>query len=416
MIIERPLYLDRLIKRRENGMTKVITGIRRCGKSFLLHRLYGNWLKQNDVEPSHIVSVELDDMENVHLRNPQALYQHILAATEGEGVFYVFIDEIQMVEGFSDVINGLMHRPNLDVYVTGSNSKFLSSDILTEFRGRGDEVRVRPLAFSEYLPAHGGDAGSAWADYVMYGGMPLILSQPDDEMRAGYLQTLISKVYLTDICDRNKVKDKEMLDALVDVLASADGSLTNPSKIEKTFRSHGKASATDKTIKRYIEFLIDAFLVSEAKRYDIKGRKYIGALAKYYFEDTGLRNARLNFRQFEENHLMENIIYNELLYRGWSVDVGVVNERVQTKDGKLANKQLEIDFVANRGGKRVYVQSAFAIPDSTKERQEKRSLELTKDSFKKVVVVKDIIKPWLDDNGTLTMGLFDFLLNPADWE
>ena len=416
MIIERPLYLNRLIKRRENGMTKVITGIRRCGKSFLLHRLYGDWLRRNGIDSSHIVSVELDDMENAHLRNSQALYQHILAATEGKGIFYVFIDEIQMAKEFPDVINGLMHRPNLDVYVTGSNSKFLSNDILTEFRGRGDEVRVRPLAFSEYLPAHGGDVASAWADYVMYGGMPLILSQPDDEMKMGYLQTLFAKVYLTDICERNKIKDKEVLDALVDVLASADGSLTNPSKIEKTFQSHGKAGATDKTIKRYIEFLIDAFLVSEAKRYDVKGRKYIGALAKYYFEDTGLRNARLNFRQFEENHLMENIIYNELLYRGWSVDVGVVNERVQTEDGKLANRQLEIDFVANKGSRRVYIQSAFAIPDSSKEQQEKRSLELTRDSFKKIVVVKDIIKPWLDNNGTLTIGLFDFLLNPSTWE
>lgn len=416
MEIQRPIYLDRLVKRRGNGMAKVLTGIRRCGKSYLLHRIYGDWLRSQGVPESHIISVELDDIENASLRDAQLLYEHIRSRTEGDGTFYVFLDEIQYVSGFSDVINGLMHRPNLDVYVTGSNSRFLSTDILTEFRGRGDEVRIHPLAFSEYLPAHGGSAAEGWADYVTFGGMPLALMQPDDEMKASYLQSLFSKVYLSDICERNSIKHQEALDTLVDILASADGSLTNPSKIASTFQSHGKKGVSDKTVKRYIDFLLDAFLVEEAKRYDIKGRKYIGAVAKYYYEDIGLRNARLNFRQQEENHLMENVIFNELRYRGWSVDVGVVGAREHGKDGRTQSKQLEIDFVANKGSRRLYIQSAFAMPDAAKERQEKRSLNLVGDSFKKIVIVKDAVKPWQDDDGIVTMGLFDFLLDAASWE
>ncbi len=416
MEIQRPIYLDRLVKRRENGMAKVLTGIRRCGKSYLLHHIYGDWLRSQGVPESHIISVELDDIENAPLRDAQLLYEHIRSRTEGDGTFYVFLDEIQYVSGFSDVINGLMHRSNLDVYVTGSNSRFLSSDILTEFRGRGDEVRIHPLAFSEYLPAHGGSAVEGWVDYVTFGGMPLALMQSDDEMKASYLQSLFSKVYLSDICERNGIKHREALDALVDILASVDGSLTNPSKIASTFQSHGKKGVSDKTVKRYIDFLLDAFLVEEAKRYDIKGRKYIGAVAKYYYEDIGLRNARLNFRQQEENHLMENVIFNELRYRGWSVDVGVVGAREHGKSGRTQSKQLEIDFVANKGSRRLYIQSAFAMPDAAKERQEKRSLNLVGDSFKKIVIVKDAVKLWQDDDGIVTMGLFDFLLDATSWE
>lgn len=416
MIIERPIYLERLIKRRENGMAKVITGIRRCGKSYLLHHLYGNWLRSQGVPSSCIISVELDDIRNAHLRTPQALYDHICSVTNDADTFYVFLDEIQYVEGFSDVINGLMHRSNLDVYVTGSNSRFLSSDILTEFRGRGDEVQVRPLAFSEYLPAHGGTPAEGWVDYVAYGGMPLILSQPDDEMKASYLQSLFSKVYLSDICERDDVKHVEALDTLIDIMASADGSLTNPSKIVRTFKSDGKKGISDKTVARYLELLEDAFLMEKAKRFDIKGRKYIGALAKYYFEDTGLRNARLNFRQQEENHLMENVIYNELRYRGWLVDIGLVEARERNGSGPLKSMQLEIDFVANKGSGRLYIQSAFAMPDSKKRQQETRPFKSIDDSFKKIIVVKDAVKPWQDDKGIVTMGLFDFLLNPASWE
>lgn len=411
MEIARPVYLDRLIKRRENGMAKVLTGIRRCGKSYLLHRLYGDWLRAQGVAPDHIVSIQLDDIENIALRDPRALYQHIRETTVEQGTYYVFLDEIQYVEGFSDVINGLMHRPNMDVYVTGSNSKFLSSDILTEFRGRGDEIRVRPLAFSEYLPAHGGSPDAAWRDYFTFGGMPLVLSQPDDEMKVDYLNTLFNKVYLTDICERNDVRHSEALDQLVDILASADGSLTNPSKIASTFQSRKKADISDKTVKRYIEFLLDAFMIEETKRYDIKGRKYIGALAKYYYEDVGLRNARLNFRQQEENHIMENVIYNELRFRGWHVDVGVIDVR-ERKGGASESMRFEIDFVANKGSERVYLQSAFRMPDLEKEHQEKRSLRLVDDSFKKMVIVRDSIRPWRDESGVITMGLLDFLLDP----
>lgn len=416
MNIERALYLERLIKRRDNGMAKVITGIRRCGKSYLLFELYGAWLRAQGVPPDHIVGVQLDDIAYRALRDPLRLYEHIRDAASGEGAYYVFLDEIQYVEAFSDVINGLLHLRNVDVYVTGSNSRFLSSDILTEFRGRGDEVRVRPLTFAEAASASSKSLDETWKDYFTFGGMPAVLSLPDDETKAMYLSSLINKVYLTDIRERNNIAHDEALDSIMSVLASSAGSLTSPSKIAATFASMGTRGVTDKTVKRYVGLLEDAFLVERAQRYDVKGRSYIGTSSKYYFEDVGLRNSWLNFRQQEENHIMENVLYNELRARGWSVDVGVIDTRETTETGKRLRKQLEIDFVATKGNERCYLQSAFRIPDAAKERQEKRSLERLGDSFRKIVIVRDNIKPWRDDQGILTMGLFDFLLDPHSLE
>ena len=411
MIIQRPHYLQKLIDCRHNGLIKIITGIRRCGKSYLLFQLYSTWLKGQGVSEDHIIKIDLENRRNKALRDPDALLAHIDSLVKDDGMHYVMIDEVQLVAEFEDVLNSLLHIRNADVYVTGSNSKFLSSDVITQFRGRGDEIHVYPLSFSEYTSAYQGTLDEAWDDYLVYGGLPLILTMEAPEDKAEYLNSLFQKVYISDIVERHNVRNKAELDELVDILASAIGSYTNQNKLARTFKSVKGKSISDKTIKNYIDYLIDSFLISKAARYDIKGKKYIGSPSKYYFEDVGLRNARLGFRQVEQTHLMENIIYNELRIRGYHVDVGVVEHFEVTGDGKRGKKQLEVDFVATRGSEKYYIQSAFALPTAEKVNQEQRSLLSIPDSFRKIIVVGDNIKVRRDENGIITVGLRNFLLD-----
>ena len=410
-MIKRDIYLNRLIERRENGLIKVVTGIRRCGKSYLLFKLYYQYLLASGIDASRIIRIPLDDEEYEELRESKRLSAYIKERLTDDDMWYIFLVEVQLCSGFEAVLNGLNRRENVDIYVTGSNSKFLSSDVLTEFRGRGDEVRVYPLSFSEYLSAHPGDKYEAWNDYYTYGGLPLILSRNSDELKSRYLIDLCRELYLKDIEERNRLRGDHVMEALVNVLASAVGSLTNPSKLANTFASNG-IPVSDKTVSAYIGYLLDAFFISRAERYDIKGKKYIASPYKYYFTDVGLRNAQLNFRQQEENHIMENIIYNELLVRGFNVDVGVVDYSQRDENGKSIRKRLEVDFICNKGSKRYYIQSAFAIPDEEKMKQEKSSLVRIGDSFKKMIVVKDNIKLWRNEEGIVVMGIMDFLLDP----
>ncbi len=413
--IKRDLYLNRLIERRENGLIKVVTGIRRCGKSYLLFKLYYQYLLDSGIEASRIIRIPLDDDEYEELHESRCLSAYIKKRITDEGTWFIFLDEVQMCKGFESVLNGLNRRDNLDIYVTGSNSKFLSTDVLTEFRGRGDEVRVYPLSFSEYITAYPGDKQDAWIDYYNYGGLPLILSRKTDELKSKYLIDLCRELYLKDIEERHKLRGDNVMDTLVNILASAIGSLTNPTKLANTFKSNG-IHVSDKTIGVYIGYLLDAFFINKAERYDIKGKRYIASPFKYYFTDIGLRNARLNFRQQEENHIMENIIYNELLVRGFNVDVGVVERSERDESGKTMRKKLEVDFVCNRGNQRYYIQSAFAIPDNDKMQQEQKSLVHIGDSFKKIIVVKDRIKLWRNEEGIVIMGIMDFLLDPNSLE
>lgn len=410
-MIKRDIYLNRLIERRENGLIKVVTGIHRCGKSYLLFKLYYQYLLASGIDASRIIRIPLDDEEYEELRESKRLSAYIKERLTDDDMWYIFLDEVQLCSGFEAVLNGLNRRENVDIYVTGSNSKFLSSDVLTEFRGRGDEVRVYPLSFSEYLSAHPGDKYEAWNDYYTYGGLPLILSRNSDELKSRYLIDLCRELYLKDIEERNRLRGDHVMEAFVNVLASAVGSLTNPSKLANTFASNG-IPVSDKTVSAYIGYLLDAFFISRAERYDIKGKKYIASPYKYYFTDVGLRNAQLNFRQQEENHIMENIIYNELLVRGFNVDVGVVDYSQRDENGKSIRKRLEVDFICNKGSKRYYIQSAFAIPDEEKMKQEKSSLVRIGDSFKKMIVVKDNIKLWRNEEGIVVMGIMDFLLDP----
>lgn len=410
-VIKRDLYLNRLIERRENGLIKVVTGIRRCGKSYLMFKLYYQYLLESGVDTSRIITVPLDDDEYVELRDSKKLSAYIKQQITDDCMWYVFLDEVQLCQGFEAVLNGLNRRENVDIYVTGSNSRFLSSDVLTEFRGRGDEVRVYPLSFSEYVSAYPGDKYEAWNDYYTYGGLPLILSRKTDELKSKYLMDLCRELYLKDIEERHHLRGDHVMSVLVNILASAVGSLTNPLKLANTFASHG-ISVSDKTIGTYIGYLLDAFFISKAERYDIKGKKYIASPFKYYFTDVGLRNAQLNFRQQEENHIMENIIYNELLIRGFNVDVGVVEHVEKDEHGKSVHKKLEVDFVCNQGSQRYYIQSAFSIPDRSKMQQEQNSLNRIGDSFKKIIVVNDNIKLWRNEEGIVVMGIMDFLLNP----
>lgn len=426
-MIERRKYLDKLISKKGNGLVKVITGIRRCGKSYLLFNIYKDYLKSIDVEDDCIIELALDDDENIKYRNPLELGKYIRSlTTDPNKTYYVFLDEIQKVAtiqnpyiegvedkiGFVDVVLGLMKHDNIDVYITGSNSKMLSSDILTEFRGRGDEIRVNPLSFGEFYAAYDGEKRNAWAEYYTYGGLPLVMKKQSHEEKSKYLQTLFDMIYLSDIMERNKIQyDKSVLDDLLNIISSSVGSLTNASKIAKTFKSSKQINISDETVSRYLDLFIDAFMIYKADRYDVKGRKYIGSPLKYYFCDVGLRNARLNFRQQEENHIMENIIYNELCYRDFNVDVGVVEYNYKDEDNKSKRSQLEIDFVAHKGSKKYYVQSALTVSDDDKRRQEINSLTRVGDSFKKIVVVKDNIIPWHDDNGILYIGIEQFLLD-----
>jgi len=407
--IKRDKYINELILRMHNGLIKIVTGIRRCGKSYLLFKLFYEYLLQATDE-EHIIRIELDLFRNRRLRKASELLDYVQRQITDSGQYYLLIDEVQLLESFEEVLNSLLHIENLDIYVTGSNSKFLSTDVITEFRGRGDEVHLFPLSFAEFMTAYDGDVYRGYADYSMYGGLPYLFSMKTEAQKVKYLKQLFEMTYLKDIIERNKISKTEELEALINVLASAMSSLTNPSRITATFASELHLQVSVNTVRRYIEYLKDAFIISEAQRYDVKGRRYIGTPLKYYFEDTGLRNARLSFRQNEGTHLMENIIYTELLRRGYSVDVGVVEHR-SVKNSVSQMKLLEIDFVANLGSNRYYLQSAYSIPDAAKREQETRCLQLVGDSFKKIVVVKDVVSCTRDNNGITTMNIYDFLLN-----
>lgn len=411
MEIKRDKYLHDLKIRMHNGMVKVVTGIRRSGKSYLLFRLFKDYLVSAGVDEGHIIEIELDQRKNRKYRDPDALLDYVDSRITDSADYYVLLDEVQMMEDFEEALNSLLHIRNADIYVTGSNSRFLSKDIITEFRGRGDEVHVYPLTFKEFMQVYQGDVYHGWAEYSLYGGLPLTVTMQTDEQKVRYLTGLFEETYIKDIVERHHIEKEQELGDLINVLASGIGSLTNPSKIEATFKSVMQSGISLNTIRQYISHLEDAFIISEASRYDVKGRKYIGTPLKYYFEDVGLRNARLGFRQYEETHLMENIIYNELRARGYSVDVGVVPVKVRSKDGKAESKQLEIDFIAVMGSKRYYIQSAFSIPDREKEDQEKSSLRSVDDFFKKIVIVKDVVKVTRDEKGITTISLYDFLLN-----
>ena len=409
--IKRDIYLNKLIDRKENDMIKVITGIRRCGKSYLMDPIYKNYLLSTGVKEDHIIKLELDSVENEEYLDRHKLYKYIMGQIKDDKMYYILLDEIQKVDGFESVLNSFLRKKNLDVYVTGSNSKFLSSDIITEFRGRGDEVRVYPLTFREYLTASSKNVDETLKEYITYGGMPYILSRKTDAEKSKYLNNLFNNTYINDIVERNNIQKDEVLESLINVLASSVGSLTNPLKLENTFKSKGFKNVSSKTINTYIDYLIDAFMINKALRYDIKGKKYINTPSKYYFTDIGLRNVRLNFRQQEDNHLMENIIYNELLVRGFNVDVGVVEYTMKDKNNKKMHKQLEVDFVCNKGSNRYYIQSAYAIPTKEKMEQEEKSLIKIDDFFKRIIIVENDIKLWRNEKGIVIMSLKQFLLD-----
>lgn len=404
--IKRDVYLNKLISRKENGLIKIITGIRRCGKSYLLDPLFKNYLLESGVKEDHIIKLELDKEENKKFRDSHELNEYIKSLIKDKNMYYILLDEIQMVGGFESVLNSFLYERNLDVYVTGSNSKFLSSDIITEFRGRGDEIKVFPLSFSEYIESFKGDKQDAWNEYVLYGGLPLIFSKKTDEEKSKYLKDLFDQTYIKDIVERNNIQRVDILDSIINILASSVGSLTNPKKIYDTFVSNGEKEISSNTVTSYIKYIEDSFIVNKSDRYDVKGKKYIQTPQKYYFSDIGLRNARLNFRQQEENHIMENIIYNELLLRGYNVDVGVV----ELREGNQ-RKQLEVDFVCNLGNKRYYVQSTLNLDTREKTIQEERPLMNINDNFKKIIVVKDNMKHWMTEEGILVIGIQEFLLN-----
>lgn len=411
MEIQRTQYIDLLLNRMHNKMIKVITGMRRSGKSYLLFNLFKKTLIAQGVAQSHIISIELDRYENRAFRDPDVVLEYIHSCIKGEGMYYLLMDEVQMLSDFEEVLNSLMHNDSLDIYVTGSNSKFLSKDVMTQFRGRGDEIHVFPLTFKEFMQVYEGDVYHGWSEYVVYGGLPLVATMRTDEQKIHYLTNLFTETYLKDIIERYHIDKIQEMDDLLNVLASSVGSLTNPPKIEATFKSTIHSNISMNTIRQYLAYLEDAFLIHKAYRYNVKGRKYIGTPLKYYFEDVGLRNARLGFKQVEETHLMENIIYNELRSRGYSVDVGVVEKRERDERGKEIKKQLEIDFIANLGSNRYYIQSAFSMPTEQKRIQEKASLVNVKDSFKKIILVKDVMKVSHDEDGIVTMSVYDFLLN-----
>lgn len=427
MEIKRDFYLDKLIRKMNNGFIKVITGIRRCGKSYLLNKIFYNYLMKSGVDEEHIIKfafdsgddllkigedlMDLDILSGERLVDPKKFLEFIKNRTKTKDKYYILLDEVQLLASFEQVLNGFLRRDNFDVYVTGSNSKFLSKDIITEFAGRGDEIHVMPLSFSEYMQSTSLDKEDAFAEYQVFGGLPALCSMDNDEDKMNYLKTQLDNVYLRDIINRYDIRlDSELAD-LLNVLASGMSTLTNPSKIEATFESSKQTKISANTIDKFIEYFEDSFILKRVYRYDVKGRKYIGTPYKIYFEDVGLRNARLNFRQIEPTHLMENIIYNELRYRGYMVDVGVVMTREKDKNEKDVRNKREVDFIANLGTKRYYIQSAYSLPSVEKTEQEKASLLNIDDSFKKIIVVKDRVKAFLDDNGIVTMNLFDFLLN-----
>ena len=412
MEIKRDIYLNKLISKKHNGLIKVITGMRRCGKSYLLFNLFRDHLAKLNVPDDHIIEMAFDAFENKRYRNPEVLFPYLLEQIRDNEMYYVLLDEVQLLDDFESVLNSLLRRKNIDVYVTGSNARFLSKDVITEFRGRGDEVHMYPLTFAEYMSVYSGDKTSAWRDYCIYGGLPLIYSFETPEQKGDFLKALFEETYIADIIGRTNIRNKAELEELLNILSSGIGSLTNPRKLSATFKSVKNKTISPNTIKRYIDSLCDSFLIDSAIRYDIKGKKYIDTPSKYYFTDLGLRNARLNFRQVEETHAMENVIFNELKARGFNVDIGVVVVNEVDKTGKKIRKQLEIDFVCNRGSKRYYIQSAFVMPDEIKVLQEQRPLISTGDGFKKIIITKDALTPLYNENGILVMSIFDFLLNP----
>lgn len=413
MNIERPIYLQRLINRRHNGMIKIITGLRRSGKSYLLFTLFCQYLKEQGIDDSQIIKLDLENIYNERYRKPLPLLEYIGQRVTDTREYFILIDEIQLLDRFEEVLNTLLKNPQLDVYVTGSNARFLSKDVVTTFRGRGDELRIHPLSFSEYMSVKP-DAPfleTHLNEYVLLGGLPQTVTMPTEQQKKSYLQQLFSNTYLIDIKERYSIRNDDDLEELIDVMASSIGSLTNPQKIANTFRSEKRSTITRDTVKTYLDYMQDAFLIERAVRYDIKGRKYIDTPAKYYFEDLGLRNVRLNFRQTEHTHLMENLIYNELRMRGYSVDVGQVIQNTKNEKGISERKQLEVDFVCNRGQDRIYIQSAYALPSEEKTEQELRSLKQIKDSFQKVVIVGGMQPTFRNDDGILILNIFDFLLN-----
>ena len=411
MVIERNTHLQKLIEGKHNGMIKVVTGIRRSGKSFLLFNLFVNHLKETGVTPDHIIGIDLEDRRNKSLRDPDALLLFIDGKMKDGNMYYILIDEIQHVPEFEDVLNSYLKVENADVYVTGSNSKFLSKDVITEFRGRGDEIKIGPLTFREYMSVFEGTREAAFEEYLIYGGLPKVALLTDRKKKASYLKGLFAKVYLTDIKERYKIKNDDDLSELIDVLASSIGGLTNPTKLENTFTTVKHSNITHQTLKSYLDILQEAYLVEKSVRYDIKGRRYIDTPSKFYFTDLGLRNARIGFRQFEITHLMENLIYNEIRARGMEVDVGVVTQNVKDENGVSVRKQLEVDFVCNQGSKRYYIQSALRLPTEEKREQELRSLKLIDDNFQKFVITEEPISIYQDNNGVVYMNIYEFLLN-----
>lgn len=412
MNIKRDLYLQQLIDRRHNGMIKVVTGVRRCGKSYLVFNLFNNYLKSNGVDDKHIIKVNLENRRNKKLRNPDALLEYIDAQLIDQDMYYILLDEVQLVDEFEDVLNSYLDVPNADVYVTGSNARFLSKDVITEFRGRGDEVKIYPLSFAEFMSAFDGSNQLGLDEYMTFGGLPLILSYKTQEQKSAYLKNLFEETYIKDIKERYQIRHEEEFEELLNIISSSIGSLTNPTKLSKTFQSVKHVTVNPETIKYYLEYLCDSFLVSKAMRYDVKGKKYIDTPYKYYFTDMGLRNARINFRQDEKTHLMENVIYNELLIRGFNVDVGVVPVIIRDENGKQKRSQLEIDFVCNQGSKRYYIQSAFRMNSEGKEQQEQASLTKVNDSFKKIIITGEESLVHRNEQGITTMSIYDFLLNP----
>lgn len=414
--IERKRYLDELISLRNNGMIKVITGMRRCGKSYLLFEIFASHLENSGVSPDHIIKVDLEDFKNREMRNPDNLYAYVESRISDKDMYYILLDEVQMLDNFEDVLNGFMRIRNADVYVTGSNAKFLSKDIITEFRGRGFEVKMYPLSFSEYMSVYSGSMQAGLNEYILYGGLPQIMTYTNDEQKVRYLKALFDETYITDIKERHNIRKDDDLEELINIIASDIGSLTNHNKLTNTFRSEKKSAISYDTVKDYIEYLCDSFLIEKTTRYDIKGKHYISSPYKYYFMDLGLRNARLNFRQSEKSHLMENMIYNELRIRGFNVDVGVVPVVTKNVNGKQQRSNLEIDFICNLGSRRYYIQSALRMESDEKIKQEKASLINVDDSFKKIIVTGEECPIIRDDAGITTLSIYDFLLKPNSLE
>ena len=415
-IIKRDSYLEQLIRRQNNGLIKIVTGIRRCGKSFLLRTIFKNYLLNSGVDESHIIEMAFDLFDNIEFRDPKKFYPWAKEQIKDEGTYYFLLDEVQLLDEFVSVLNGLADKKNCDVYVTGSNAKFLSKDIATEFGGRSDEIHMYPLSFSEFMSVYDGNRYDGWNEYVTYGGIPIIVLAASDEQKMALLDNLLKETYLSDIVKRNKLRNIEEMETLLDILASAIGSLTNPNKLQNTFKSVNQSKITATTITKYLEYLKDAFLIEEARRFDIKGKKYIGTPMKYYFMDMGLRNARINFRQMEVTHAMENVIYNELRMRGYSVDVGNISIVEAGNDGKQTKKQLEVDFICNKGSKKYYLQSAYTLGTREKLEQEIRPFLKINDSFKKIVITSDTPKPFYTDEGILMINLYDFLLQADSLE